>query len=120
MSPANLLGGTWTRRRLMATLAVLPIASPIAGSARAAAPRDHQVEIKGLAFSPKSLAVRPGDSVTWTNRDIAPHTATATEGSWDSGLLEKGQSWTLEVTEATERDYFCAYHPHMTASLSLS
>ncbi|MEM7221873.1 MAG: cupredoxin family copper-binding protein [Pseudomonadota bacterium] len=115
MTAATNLVGTLTRRRLMAALALLPLA----GRARAAAPRDHEVEIKSLTFQPRSLAVTPGDRITWTNRDIAPHTATAADGSWDSGLLERGQSWTLQVTEDTASDYFCAYHPHMTARLSM-
>src|SRR5690348_16933901 len=32
------------------------------------------VEIKNYAFSPATLTVNVGDTVTWTNKDTAPHT----------------------------------------------
>lgn len=70
-------------------------------------------------FSPAVLTVRPGDKITWTNRDIVPHTATSVDGSWDTGHLDKDASHTIEVAEGMNARYFCRYHPSMKARLDL-
>jgi len=79
----------------------------------------HTVEIKDFVFSSVSVAVKPGDTITWTNLDIVPHTATALNKSWDSGTLKLGESFTLTITEDMQLDYFCIFHPMMKASLKL-
>jgi plastocyanin len=83
----------------------------------APAPRHHQIAIESLAFSPATLVVRRGDTVTWTNRDIVPHTATGPESSWDSGYLAAGADFMM-VVGAEAGGYRCAYHPTMTGTLS--
>lgn len=70
-----------------------------------------------MSFSPASLSVAPGDTVTFTNMDGAPHTATADDGSFDTGRLNKGQSATVTV-EAGEHTYKCVFHPSMKGSVS--
>lgn len=77
----------------------------------------REVSIRNFVYEPETLAVKPGDQIRFTNHDLAPHTATADDGSWDTGTLEKGQSVELTVTEEWTRDYFCAHHPAMTAKL---
>lgn len=79
----------------------------------------HRVNIKGFEFAPSVLKVKPGDTVTWINRDIAPHTATARDGSWDTGRLNKGQSATIIVTNDFSSAYFCRFHPMMEASIEV-
>ena len=59
---------------------------------------DHLVEIQGFKFHPDKLRVRAGDRITWSNRDIAPHTATAKDESWDTGEIRKDQARSLRVT----------------------
>ena len=78
---------------------------------------DHAVEIRGMKFSPAALTVAAGDTVTFTNMDAAPHTATAADGSFDTGRLGKGQSATVTVA-AGEHAYACAIHPSMKASVT--
>ena len=79
----------------------------------------HRIEIMGFEFAPSILKVKPGDTVTWINRDIAPHTATARDGSWDTGRLDRGQSATIAVTNDFSPVYFCRFHPMMKASLEI-
>ena len=79
----------------------------------------HVVEIRNLKFMPQSLTVQAGDRVRWINRDIAPHTATADDGSWDTGELSLGEDATIEITVTQSIDYFCAFHPHMRGTLRL-
>ncbi len=79
--------------------------------------RVHEIAIRDFAFEPGHLRVRMGDHVRFTNHDIAPHTATANDDSWDSGTLETGDSIELTVTSEWTGDYYCAYHPQMKAML---
>ena len=60
----------------------------------------HQVVMSGYAFAPRSLTVAAGDTVTWTNRDQAPHDVKTTSGpaSVHSPMLSKGGSWSHTFT----------------------
>ena len=80
-------------------------------------PRRHVVEMQGMAFHPQVLEVQQGDTVVWVNRDFYPHTATDTEGRFDSGVIPAGQSWTLTVEASGELRYICTFHPTMRATL---
>lgn len=73
--------------------------------------RTHVVEIRQFKYFPATLEVKAGDTITWKNLDAAPHTATAK--GWDSGRLNRGQSWTLKVTGKGTIEYICVYHPAM-------
>ncbi len=80
-------------------------------------PRHREVAIEELTFAPARLEVSPGDTVTWANRDIVPHTVTGVEGRWDSRLLASGESFTLVVRDDSPGEYRCEYHPLMTGIL---
>jgi amicyanin len=77
----------------------------------------HSVDIADFAFSPQTLTVQVGDTVTWTNRDAVQHTATSTSGAFDSGLLDQNASYSLTFTQAGTYDYLCTPHPDMTARI---
>ena len=82
------------------------------------APRRHVVEIRGMAFHPEVLEIRQRDTVVWINRDIVPHTATATRKSgWDTGPLLQGESGEYVAAEKGEDPYFCELHPVMLGRL---
>lgn len=78
---------------------------------------NHAVEIKGMKFSPATLEVAPGDTVTFTNQDSAPHTATANDGSFDTGRLNKGESATVTIGGAGTFDYICEIHRAMKGKI---
>jgi len=80
---------------------------------------EHTVEIRDFAFVPATLRVRPGDRITWINRDIAPHTVTATDESWDSGEMAQGATYTHTVKADQTNSYFCRFHPSMSAKLDI-
>lgn len=81
--------------------------------------KEHVVEIRNLEFSPKELAVAPGDTITWINYDIIPHTVTAVDESWDSDLIKAEGKWQTVVTADMDENYFCRFHPNMKATLSI-
>lgn len=101
----------------MAAVAATGLLPPAQG--RAASSVSHEVEIKEFAFAPARLNVALGDKVTWINTDVVPHTATASDESWDSGSLEQGGRKTLVVSEGMGGTYFCRHHPSMTAELEI-
>lgn len=66
-------------------------------------------------YSPPTITVVVGvnSTVTWVNNDIAPHTVTADNLSFNSGNLDPNQSWTHEFTTPGTYTYHCIYHPWM-------
>ncbi|XVV03751.1 cupredoxin domain-containing protein [Actinosynnema sp. CA-248983] len=119
----------------LAAAAVAPAAPPVAAAvglaARAghapdaqpgAAAAAHQVAIAGYAYSPASLTVNVGDTVTWTNQDSAPHNVVVTSGpeKFTSPTLQKGQSFSFTFTKPGSYQYYCSVHPDMKASVTVT
>ena len=79
------------------------------------------VDIKDLAFSPSTIQVSQGDTVTWTNsEEIMPHDVTSGAlGQPDVGqlfgseLLTPGQTFSATFADAGEFVYLCKLHPTM-------
>jgi plastocyanin len=109
-----------TRRagRLAITASLLALAIPSWSATALAA--DHAVDIAGFAFSPGSLTVSVGDTVTWANADAQGHTATADDGSFDTGTIAGSGSKSVTLTTAGTFAYHCKIHPSMTATLIVS
>ena len=74
-----------------------------------------QVEMRGMVFAPNRLEIAPGTTVTWTNNDPLVHTVTADDGSWDSGPIEPGTTWSRTFTQPGESAFHCTPHPFMKA-----
>ncbi len=74
------------------------------------APADYEVNV---------LTVPVGTTVTWTNEDDQIHTVTATDGSFDSGFLRQGESWSYTFDTAGEFEYSCTPHPWMRAKVTV-
>lgn len=107
-------------RRVPGRTALTVAALAFAGAVTACGPRPtrHEMEIRGLAFPAPPPGLRPGDTLVWVNRDLVPHTVTA-EGSWDSGEVAPGGTFTLVVEATGGIRYLCRYHPTMTGSLDV-
>ncbi|HLU02448.1 MAG TPA: cupredoxin family copper-binding protein [Advenella sp.] len=109
------------RRSLMwmaATVLACLLLAPLARGADRAAPAVHVVTIQNMQFMPAALTVRPGEKVMWINKDLVPHTASATDSQFDSGNIAAGASWTYTVKKAGTVHYVCRYHPGMQATLT--
>lgn len=79
----------------------------------------YSVEIRDSEFSPSILHILPGDRVVWVNRDTRPHTATAQDGTWDTGELVENQQAVVVMTRSKAGDYFCRFHPGMSGNLHI-
>ncbi len=78
----------------------------------------NAVEMKDFSFRPATLTVKVGDTVTWTNRDIAGHSATADDGtSFNTGVLAQGENGTVTFSKAGTFTYYCTLHPSMKATV---
>lgn len=75
----------------------------------------HQVVMRGGEFVPGEITVAVGDTVTWRNADVVPHTVTGS--GWTSGELLDGQAFTRVIAEGDPGRYVCDYHPAMTGTL---
>ena len=77
------------------------------------------------AYQPNPVQVSVGSTVTWTNNDAQPHTATSGEnatpdGRFDSSILAPAATFDFTFTEAGEYPYFCLLHPNMVGTVSVS
>ncbi len=97
--------------------AILGAAALVVLLAAAPAPKTYTVHIRDDAFSPPSVTVRAGDSVTFVNDDDDAHTATADDGSWDSEGLNQGQRWSHTFATSGKVTYHCTVHPFMKGTL---
>lgn len=96
-------------------LAVLLLATPPA----IAAPRIHVVVIDKMKFGAMPTGVRAGDRISWINKDMFRHTATANDGSFNADLMPGG-TVTVIVRKAGAIAVTCRYHPGMRAMLKVS
>jgi plastocyanin len=75
------------------------------------------VNIHDHAFDPAQLNVAPGTTVTFVNNDTEPHTATADNGLFDTGVLEPGYSFDVFFDGTGTVTYHCELHPDMQGSI---
>jgi plastocyanin len=104
------------RRGVLAILLAAAILF-VLGSIEMARAATHSVAIADFAYTPATLTITAGDTVTWTNQDSAVHTATSTTGAFDSGDLAQGESYSLTFTAPGTFAYLCTPHPEMTAQI---
>ena len=102
-------GPTSGRRSLFAWIlgaAVLPFAKP-------AGAKGWVVEMHKMKFAPAEIEVPAGSTITFVNKDLVPHTATAADKSFDTGTIRGTEQGDLTFPAAGEFPYICKFHPHM-------
>ena len=94
-------------------------ATPVAADAGAGASAESTaVDIKDFSFNPPEITVPVGGSVTWTNRDTVPHTATGLDReALQSGAIAPGESFTQPFDATGTVEYFCEFHPNMKGTI---
>jgi plastocyanin len=70
-----------------------------------------------MRFVPERLEVAAGDTVTWTNQDLVPHSVTSARAGVESGTIAPGASWRFKAARRGEMPYACRFHPTMKALL---
>ena len=92
-------------------------AEPRARKPKALAAASGSVTIADFDFAPATITINQGDTVTWNNNGPTPHSAKANDGSFDTGILTKGQSGSHTFSQAGSFSYFCQPHPFMKATV---
>lgn len=80
----------------------------------------QQASLNLKYYSPVNATVQNDAAITWTNKDIAPHTATASDGSFDTGIINVGSTGSATVKGQGDIQYHCTIHPWMHGSLLVS
>lgn len=78
------------------------------------------VTMVDYAFSPAYIAVPVGGTVTWYNAGVAPHTASADSGFFDTGTLGSGGAASITFWTPGVYGYHCAIHPGMVGTVQVS
>ncbi|HUG16523.1 MAG TPA: plastocyanin/azurin family copper-binding protein [Thermomicrobiales bacterium] len=78
---------------------------------------DVTIPIQGFRFQPAEITVTVGTTITWTNMDNAPHSATADDDSFNTGVLGENESGSVTFDTAGTFTYYCLLHPNMTATV---
>ncbi len=80
------------------------------------------VENNGVySFSPATLTITKGTTVTWTNKSDAPHTVTSDNSAFTgSGNLSESQTFQMTFTTAGTYTYHCSIHSYMKATITVT
>ena len=106
-----------TTRLVIAALSVA-ILGGMGGSIAAAAETDPpKVVVKDFMFTPMSLTVKAGSTVTWVNIDDEPHTVVSNTQLFRSGALDTKETFSFKFTEPGTYHYTCSIHPRMVGTI---
>ena len=83
-------------------------------------PGTNEVWIQGMVFSPASITVAAGTTITWTNKDGVAHTVTSDTGLFDSGSMSNGATFSPTFSTAGTFPYHCSVHPGMKATVAVN
>ena len=83
------------------------------------AQKSEKVQIVEFSYGPDPVVVQAGGKVIWQNEDTAPHTATADDGSFDTGTIDKGKLGSATFKEAGTFTYHCEIHPTMHGTVEV-
>jgi plastocyanin len=81
--------------------------------------KTHTITMENVGYTPAHLTVHQGDRIVWVNKDLFPHTATATDKAFDSGSIAVSKSWTYVARKAGTFTYTCSFHPTMKGEIEV-
>lgn len=105
------------RKLWIVTAALALVAGLMAVGAPRTASAQTAATIVNFSFQPNPIVVTVGTTVTWTNQDSAPHTATSDTGAFTTVTLQKGQSGSVTFNQAGTFPYHCSIHPNMKGTV---
>ena len=70
-------------------------------------------EMRQMAFSPERIEIAAGTTIVWTNQDQLVHTVIADDGSWHSGDVAPGATWSRKFDTPGTYAFHCTPHPFM-------
>ncbi|MGB9492130.1 MAG: cupredoxin family copper-binding protein, partial [Terriglobales bacterium] len=95
--------------------------APTSNGALAASPdaaaSSVEITIDNFSFTPMTVTVKAGTTITWKNRDDIPHTVVSSDNLFKSKTLDTDDKFSFTPTKPGTYSYFCSIHPKMTAKL---
>ncbi len=88
-----------------------------AGPSTAPASAATQIEMKNFMFTPTSLTVKAGTTVSWTNKDEEPHTVLSSTGLFRSNALDTGERFSFKFDKPGTYQFICSIHPRMIGTI---
>ena len=107
----------------LGSVAAIPLAATVLpGMAQSASPATqanaNTVSIDNFTFTPQTLTVKAGSTVTWTNKDDIPHGIASDNNAFKkSKALDTDDAYSVSLTTPGTYKYFCYVHPHMTGTI---
>lgn len=92
--------------------------APEAGGGNPAPSDNAKVSLKGIAFVPSEVILKPGRTITWTNDESVPHDVTLSVGpgakfSSGKGNMKKGDTYKHTFKQVGRYQIICTIHPNM-------
>ena len=108
------------RRTFVVSLAVGMLMSGFASEFTVAQAQEaNAVVIKNFMFSPMSLTVKAGSTVTWKNLDGEPHTIVNDAGIFHSAALDENDTYQFKFDKPGIYKIFCGIHPNMKETITV-
>ena len=109
---------TANHRYILLLIALTVLASlALASLGKAATPAAPQFLIKDFMFTPMSVTVKAGDTVTWTNKDDEPHTVVSDNGLFRSAALDTDETFSFKFDKPGTYHFACSIHPRMVGTI---
>jgi len=99
---------------------LLTLADSTLASSGTAVAGTSQVVIKDFMFTPTSLPVTAGATVTWLNKDEEPHTVISDTGLFHSAAMDTNDSFSFKFDKAGTYHFTCSIHPRMIGTIVVS
>jgi plastocyanin len=88
-----------------------------AGTLTAATADPTKILVKDFMFTPMSLTVKAGSTVTWANMDDEPHTVVSSTGLFRSAALDTNESFSFKFDKPGTYQFACSIHPRMVGTI---
>ena len=104
---------------VMVVMVLLLAASPNVTANTQQSATTAEVKIDNFSFSPTTITVAVGTTVTWTNHDDIPHTVVSSDDSkaLKSKVMDTDEKFSFTFTKPGTFPYFCSVHPKMTGTV---
>jgi plastocyanin len=104
-------------RSILAAVAVGLMYAVHTGPLTAATTDPTKIVVKDFMFTPMSLTVKAGSTVTWANMDEEPHTVVSNTGLFHSGALDTNESFSFKFDKPGSYQFACSIHPRMVGTI---
>lgn len=103
--------------RWRVSLIVVAVTAALSLTAASSVATERGVTIVYRAYQPSTTIVTVGQTVTWQNSTLMPHTVTAIDGTFNSGVMAGGTSFSVTFTTPGTFLYKCLVHPTMKGTV---